>query len=140
MLRAVILMIISEYEIYLEEVFVLRAAKANNEHLHNFMKWYCDKRFRSPDLGKIRAILKSFGGTYDGDFWKVVEQKQPQFKASWDNLMTARHAIVHGVGVVNLTWRDMETAYSNSRIVIGEIVKAIGLTQAEISKLEKSAN
>ncbi len=135
MLRSVILMIVSEYEVYLEKVFAKRAERANDPHLHSFMKKYCDRRFRSPDLGKIREILKWLGGDYDKSFWDVVEQQKPQIKASWESLLTARHAIVHKAGIVNLTWRDLETAYANSQIVIDELVKAVGLTSAEAKNL-----
>jgi len=135
MLRAVVLMIISEYEVYLEKVVAKRAQKGNDPYLHRFMIKFCDRKFRSPDLGKIREILKWLGGDYDKDFWDAVETRQPQIKASWESLMTARHAIVHNAGIVSLTWADVETAYANSQIVIRELAKAIGLTPADVQNL-----
>ena len=137
MLRSIVLMIVSEYEDHLEKVFAKRAEKSNDPHMHQFMIKCCRNKFRSPDLGKIREMLKGFGGEYDQAFWKVLDQEKPQIKASWDSLMIARHAIVHkqGGGGVNLTWRDLETAFANSQLVIDELVKAIGLTTEEVQEL-----
>ncbi len=135
MLRSIVLMIVSEYEVYLEKVIAKRAQKGGDAYLHRFMIKYCDRKFRSPDLGKIRETLKWLGGDYDKDFWNAVEKKQPQIKASWESLITARHAIVHKAGLVSLTWADMETAYANSQIVISELVRAIGLTPVDVQNL-----
>ncbi len=135
MLRSVVLMIVSEYEEHLEKIFAKRAERSNDAHLHHFVRKSCERRFRSPDLTKIRDMLKHLGGDYDKSFWDVLENQNPVIKESWISLMTARHAIVHKAGNVVLSWGDMETAYANSRRVIDELVKAIGLTPEEIKDL-----
>lgn len=137
MLRAIILLIVSEYEEYLEKMFVKRAAKSNDEHIRTYFFNHMDKKFRSPNLGKINDILKWMGGTYLQTFKDRVETNEPRLKVSWDSIVTARHAIVHkeNAGVVNLNWQDMETAYADTKLVVQALADALQLSAGDIQSL-----
>jgi hypothetical protein len=58
-------------------------------------------------------------------------------KASWDSLLTARHAIVHneGGGVVTLAWSDLEECFKNSKLVLQALANALTLTTADIQSI-----
>jgi HEPN superfamily RiboL-PSP-like protein len=136
-LRSVVLLMMSEYEDYIEKVFVKRAAKSNDQHIHRFFVKHMDRRFRNPNLGKINEMLDEMGGTYCQNFRDEVEVNNPQVKASWDSLLTARHAIVHkeNAGVINLTWQDLEHAVIDTRLALKALSYALELTPADLLSL-----
>lgn len=136
-LRSVLLLIMSEYEEYIEKLFVKRAAKTNDQHIHRFFVKWMDRRFRNPNLGKMTEILGDMGGTYCQSFRDEVENQHPQIKASWDSLLTARHAIVHkqNAGIINLTWQDLEKAVIETRLALKALSDALELTPADLLSL-----
>lgn len=93
--RAIVLLMVSEYEEYIEKLFIKRAAKTKDQHIHNFFVKHMDRKFRNPNLGKMNEMLGQMGGAYRQTFQDRVEIKSPHLKASWDSIITARHAIVH---------------------------------------------
>ena len=136
-LRAIVLLMVSEYEEFIEKLFVKRAAKTNDRHIQSFFENHMDKKFRSPNLGKINDMLGQMGGNYRQDFLTRVEVNDPQLKASWDSILTARHAIVHkeNAGVINLSWQDLEAAVMKTRLVLDALADALQLTAADLQNL-----
>src|SRR6266487_1275114 len=85
MIRSVVLLMVSEYEEYIEKLFVKRAEKTNDQHIHRFFIKHMDTKFRSPNLAKINDMLDQMGGTYRDAFRDRVDVNNPQIKASWDS-------------------------------------------------------
>jgi hypothetical protein len=137
LLRSLILLIVSQYEGYIERLFVKRAEKVGDAEIRNLMVEVTDKRFRSPDLGKIHQMLTMLSKGCCDAFRGQIEIKQPQVKAAWDSLITARHAIVHGAnaGAVGLTWTDLESAYTDSARVLQALANSLGLSKKDLSHL-----
>jgi len=137
MVRAVILLMVSEYEEYIEKLFIKRAAKTNDRHIHSFFEKHMDKKFRSPNLGKMNEMLGQMGGTYRKTFQDRVEVINPHLKASWDSIITARHAIVHNenAGVINLGWQDLEDAVTKTGLVLDALADALQLTAIDLLNL-----
>src|SRR6266542_568090 len=126
-LRSTVLLMVSEYEEYIEKLFIKRAARTNDQHIHNFFVKHMDRKFRNPNLGKINEMLGQMGGTYRQAFQDRVEVNNPHVKASWDSILTARHAIAHkeNAGVINLSWQDLENAVTNTRLVLEALADAL---------------
>ena len=137
LLRAMVLLIISHYEQYIEKLFIKRAEKAGDPEIRSMIAKFLGNKFRSPDLGKINDMLKALSMSCHANFQVQIQSKQPQVKASWDSLMTARHAIVHGANgaPISLTWTDLEKDYQQSTRVLQALANALGLTKSDMSRL-----
>src|ERR1035438_3407931 len=77
LLRSLILLIVSQYEGYIEKLFVKRAEKTRDLEIRNFMAEITDKKFRSPDLGKITQMLTMLSKGCCKTFNSQIEVKQP---------------------------------------------------------------
>jgi hypothetical protein len=72
---------VSEYEDYIEKLFIKRAEKTNDKHIHSIFEKYMDTKFRSPDLGKMNQMLGQMGGTYRQTFRDRVEVNNPHLNS-----------------------------------------------------------
>lgn len=137
LLRAMVMLIVSHYEQIVENLFVKRAEKCGDVEIHNLISALADRKFRSPDLGKIKDMLKMLSPSCRGTFHTQIDVNQPQAKAAWESLITARHAIVHkeNQGSVTLTWSDLETAYEESQRVLQALANALGLSKNDLAKM-----
>ena len=115
-LNSLILLIVSELEIIIEKLFYLRAAKCKDEILTNFIKNQMDKKFRSPDLSNVTKILKMFDEKLSESFQKKIHNTTVH--SAWDNLMKARHSVVHRQGNLNLTYEELISSYPKIKGVI----------------------
>lgn len=122
----VILLIVSEYEQLIEDLFVQRAHFCGDSYVINYIKSTVNQKFRSPDLSKITEILGRFGEDYKRTFSKSVSNTESH--AAWDNIMRARHAIVHKKGTLNMTLHELSLAYPKTIHVISELKCTLGLT------------
>jgi hypothetical protein len=119
-----VILIVSEYEEYLESVFIKRAEACGDTHVSNYIKKTLSQKFRSPDLSKITETLKRFDSTYQQSFSKDITNS-PQH-AAWDSLLKARHAVVHKKGSLNLTFRELKANYPLTKKVIESVEFALG--------------
>jgi hypothetical protein len=122
---ALILIIVSEYEDMIERLFGQRAVKCGDNHVSSYVKNTISQKFRSPDLGKITEILSKFGSDYRELFHNNVMNTEAH--AAWDNIMKARHAIVHKKGNLNITFRELLTTYPKTILVINELKTVLGI-------------
>ncbi|WP_334029387.1 HEPN domain-containing protein [Alteromonas sp. P256] len=120
-----VVLIVSEYEDYLESAFVKRAEKCGDECAINFIRTMLSRKFRSPDLRKINDTLKSFDSTLRDVFHTDIKDS-PEM-AAWDSLMKARHAVVHKQGSLNLTFRELKENYAKTKRVIQAVESTLGL-------------
>ena len=82
-------------------------------------------KFRSPDLSKITETLGCFGDDYRQSFSaNIIDTK---YHAAWDNIIRARHAIVHKSGVLNITFDELVSSYPKTKTVISALNSALGL-------------
>ena len=58
LVAGLVVLIVSEYEDYLEAVFSKRADLCGDAHAANYIKKTLSQKFRSPDLSKINETLK----------------------------------------------------------------------------------
>lgn len=125
LVSSIVLLIVSHYENYIAEQFTARAARSGDPEVTNFVKQHTARRFRSPDIGKITTALGEFGPDYREQFSVQVENASAH--ASWDNIMRARHNIVHGGIAAHMTLRELETAYRESHEVLTAMRTSLGL-------------
>ena len=122
---SMVLLIVSEYEQLIEGLFVQRAEQSKDGAVANFVKTTIAQSFRSPDLGKINQTLKKFDQAYSDSFMGTVENTE--FHAAWDNIMTARHAVVHKRGALNLTFLELSKTYPKTKRVLSQLKRALGV-------------
>lgn len=117
--------IVSEYEQLIERIFVERAGMAGDLHILNFIRISVRDSFRSPDLKKINDTLLKFSADKRDAFWSDLENTKAH--AAWDNIMRARHAVVHKRGSLNLTASELKTSYLETKVVLRKLVAVLGI-------------
>jgi len=125
LVSGLVILIVSEYEEYLETVFVKRAEACGDSHATNYIKKTLSQKFRSPDLSKINETLKRFDTTYKQVFLADVENSPNH--AAWDSLLKARHAVVHKKGSLNMTFGELETNYPLTKKIIETVESTLGV-------------
>lgn len=125
LVAGLVVLIVSEYEDYLEFVFSKRADLCGDAHAANYIKKNLSQKFRSPDLSKINETLNRFDGTYKDSFLNSIENSPEH--AAWDSLMKARHAVVHKKGSLNLTFGELCQKYPLTKAVISNIENVLGV-------------
>ena len=118
-------LIVSEYETFIENAFGQRGDRCGDPHVANYVRSQLARRFRSPDLHKINEVLGFFGQDYREMFFRDVENTPEH--AAWDNMIRARHAIVHRQGTMNLTFRELQDSYDRSKAVIAKLLQTLGV-------------
>src|SRR5437868_9274332 len=121
--------IISEFEQRLEAMFALRAKKLGDAPNANFVGKMLDRKFRSPDVGKINEMLRN----HDLAFLTTFDARLAgtRWKTAMDNLMTNRHCYVHKEGIPTMTLLEVEQAYNDAVLLFDALAHAIGLKPAE---------
>ncbi|MGA2070794.1 MAG: HEPN domain-containing protein [Sedimentisphaerales bacterium] len=114
-----VVLIVSEYEERIENTFIKRAEQCGDNAVSTYIRNILAEKFRSPDIGKITETLGRFGGTFKESFSKTVLNTESH--AAWDNIMRARHAVVHKKGTLNLTLRELEGDYPKTKYVISQL-------------------
>jgi|GEM_PF-1141232 len=127
--RSLVMIIVSEYESYIESIFATRIESCKDAGVINIAKKHLDRRFRSPDLKKINEILGLFGETIKDAF--ISSTNIDGINASWDNIMKARHAIVHKQGTLQLSYEDAKSEYFKTKKVISGICEALVSTDVD---------
>jgi len=120
-----VVLIVSEYEELIEGAFVKRAEACGDEAIANYVRSIIARKFRSPDITKITETLAHFGGDYKKSFSEAVLNTEPH--AAWDNIMRARHAVVHKSGALNLTLRELKDSYPKTKKVISVLENVLGV-------------
>ncbi len=126
LVSSIILLIISEYEELIRSIFVTRVAQCGDVEVASFVKEMITQSFRSPDLKRINEMLKKFDPGYRDRFWQKVEQIAGA-NAAWDNIMKARHAVVHKAGPMNLTLLELSKTYPKTKKVVSELKAVLGV-------------
>jgi hypothetical protein len=126
LVAGLIVLIVSEYEEYLESLFFRRAEMCGDTHAANYIKKTLSQKFRSPDLSKINETLNRFDGTYKVSFMDNIVNSPEH--AAWDSLMKARHSVVHKQGNLNLTFRELSQKYPLTKKVITNVETVLGIT------------
>lgn len=126
LVAGLIVLIVSEYEEYLESLFSRRAEMCGDTHAANYIKKTLSQKFRSPDLSKINETLNRFDGTYKASFMDNIVNSPEH--AAWDSLMKARHSVVHKQGNLNLTFRELSQNYPLTKKVITNVETILGVT------------
>lgn len=129
LVAGLVTLIVSEYEELIEGAFVKRAEKCGDAAVVNYVRAMIASKFRSPDIGKITETLGRFGCNYREDFSRLVLNTETH--AAWDNIMRARHAVVHKQGSLNLTFRELEQSYPKTKSIISHLVTVLEIQPVE---------
>jgi hypothetical protein len=136
LVAGLVVLIVSEYEEYLESLFNKRAEICGDPFACNYIKLTLSQSFRSPDLQKIHQTLKKFDESYFACFKQEIENSPNH--AAWDSLMKARHAVVHKKGQLNLTFHELKTNYPLTKDVIRNVESVLGVQSQHTTAMERS--
>lgn len=125
LVRTLVLVVVAEYEVYIEDLFAKRAQKCNDPHIIAFFKSQISQKFRSPDLHKINEILKKLDPAIQIKFSSTITNTESH--TAWDNIMRARHAIVHKAGLLNMTYDELINSYPKTKQVLDELKNTLGI-------------
>lgn len=114
--RTIIMVIVSEYEAYIESAFVRRVELCGDGEVINLGKRSYARTFRSPDLSKINTELSVLNDGLKEQFINTVNTDG--INVAWDNIMKARHAIVHKQGSLQLSFEDVKQEFIKTKKVI----------------------
>ena len=129
----IVVLIVSEYEDLLLNLFSERVDQCRDTHVAGYLKQQIRRNFLNPGLKKLKENLMQCGADYHDSFWGRIENTQ--YETAWANLMNARHSIVHKSGNLQLTWRDLKKNYSESKEVIRALISTLGLQSTNIAGL-----
>ena len=119
--------IVAEFEGASRTAFCERAEQCGDPPVAAFVEKALRRRFWSPELSKLAETLGEFGPAYREAFMRRVENTRAH--ASWDNLIRARHEVVHKRGVPNLTLREVRGSYEEAKTVLLELRSALTLKE-----------
>lgn len=128
LVSSMIVLIISEYEELIRFIFVTRVAQCGDKEVASFVKGLMARRreFTSPKLSTINDALNWFDPAYSKCFRQRVENTA--MSAAWDNIIQARHAVVHKAASINLTLRELSDTYPKTKQVVAELKAVLGVT------------
>lgn len=129
-----ILTIVSEYEDYIESIFIARASRCEDDAVVHYVRYATVRQFRNPTINEIKGHLGRFGDTFRNAFSRQLETESANV-AAWDSLITARHAIVHKEGSLQLTFQELQSRYPDTLTVICCLMGVLGVTDQQISAL-----
>jgi len=124
LVAAMTVLIVSEYEIFIEGLFGERGDRCGDTPVARYLRSHLTRQFRSPDLAKINRALAYFGKDYRDGFF--IDLQNTREHAAWDNLIRARHYVVHREGNMNLTFRELDESYRRTRSVLERLVEVLG--------------
>ena len=125
LVSSLVVLLTSELEQFIELCFCQRADVSGDPEVASYVRNTLSRSFRSPDLGKINRMLGFFSGDYRDRFRLEVENSPSH--AAWDNIMKARHAVVHRQGSMNLTFREFRDAYPMIQDIVDRLLEVLGL-------------
>lgn len=109
------------YESCFKEMFEIRAKKANDQELTNFVNNVMDKNFRNPDYNKILEYLNKLDkkiGT------KLKKKVQLVHSTALDSIVTNKNNIAHGKNST-ITIDDVFGYHKRAMFIFNEIEKLI---------------
>jgi len=126
-----VLEIVSEFEMRIEQMFVIRAKKTKDIPVSNFVGKMLDTKFRRPAIGKIKEFL----GHFDAGMRKCLETAMTgtRIESSMANLLTNRDYYVHKGGNPTLGFQGVKEAYKDAVQLFDCLAKALGLSQADLA-------
>ena len=129
LVSSLVVLLASELEQFIELCFCRRADVSGDPEVTSYVRNTMSRSFRSPDLGKINQTLAFFSRDYRDRFRREVENSPSH--AAWDNIMKARHAVVHRQGSMNLTFREFRDAYPMIQDIVDRLLEVLGLEDTE---------
>jgi hypothetical protein len=126
-----VLEIVSEFEQRIEQMFLLRAKKAGDVPVANFAEKMLGMKFRTPNLGKIKEVLRAFDPAMDTSFDAALAGTQ--CKIALDNLIKNRHYYVHKSGSATMGLTDVQGNYTEAVKLFEALGRALGLSPSEMA-------
>jgi hypothetical protein len=108
-----VVLISGYYEDSVEYLVGVRAGKAGDADVQNFVKECVEKVFRSPKFDNIKDLIGLFNESYKKALEKQVDEKA---RAAIASIVNNRHSISHGKPIA-VTLGDVETFHNGSKPV-----------------------
>ena len=123
--RSIVTLIVSEYEVFIEDIFNERATQCEDTEIINFVNVTISRVFRSPEICKISDNLKKLSDDIKNKFCNKNRDISYIAQNEWDNIMKARHAIVHKSGILQMTYSELKKSYIKSLEIINNLIEVL---------------
>lgn len=111
-------LIVGILEDCIEHLVAMRAKKANDTEVYNYVVKIIGQRFRNPDYNKISDMLLDFSAVYRDTFKSKIAPNGNEADAL-KSLVDNKNSLAHvGTAKLNLTIGDLQGYYHQSMIIL----------------------
>lgn len=132
LVQYLLVLIVSEYESRIKELFGRRCARSVDPRVSAFMNQRGAQLITRFGIGEISGSLRWFGDDYKQHFQNACDGRT---RTAWENIYTNRHLVAHDSGV-QMTFGDLRAIYEESLLVLDAIVAALELRPDEVADLD----
>ncbi|MBI4559935.1 MAG: hypothetical protein HY706_20280 [Candidatus Hydrogenedentes bacterium] len=123
--RYLLVLIYAEYEKRLGDLLNKRIQACKDEHIATFAKYARQRIFRGITIADLSEILGRLGRDYKEQFARRV--RGSTVNTAYSAIVSNRHKVAHGDGVVPLTLDDLHSYFKQSLTVLTAFQEALGL-------------
>ena len=116
--RHLLVFVCAVFEEQIEAIVIQRLARSPDPHVESFAKSALDAVFRSTKTSEIAGLLNRFGADYKEQFQSRVRDTRAE--VYFNNIVTGRHAIVHGTGS-NVTFGELVEFYGEAHTILDAV-------------------
>jgi hypothetical protein len=127
-----IVIISAEYECAIEAMINMRAARTGDSHIMSFVEMAASKIIRSVEVDQLTGFLGHFDVQCKEAF--KADQAKQAAQAQYGNIIINRHNVAHATGT-NMTFKELEAAYAESKKILDCFGKCLGLRPDEMDEL-----
>jgi hypothetical protein len=131
-----LLRIAAEFEMCLEKICEVRAAKASDQHLVNVIRKWANRQTNCMKLSDLTGTVGAFGDDCKDSFKEF--RNDPANNAAilaWDAIQSHRINVAH-LMPANLSLADFEQCYADAQAILVALASSLSLTPTEISGLK----
>ena len=116
MAKFLVVFIAGIYEECVETIINEMVKKIASPEISNFIESTLDTRFRNPDMGNIKGLLKKFNSAW----YDTIDAMPKDQKDALDSIYTNKNGLSHG-SAITITLIDVLDYYNKSRVIIEKI-------------------
>jgi hypothetical protein len=125
--------IVAEYETRIAILVQRRCSRMSDPHVKRFVQRSAKDAAKHFNIGDLAGILRRFGDDYKQAFQSSVGNTAAH--VAWDNIYNNRQAVAHGGGA-QMSFGDLTKNYTESLVVLDELITALCLRPHEIRDLK----
>ena len=123
--RYLIILTSAYFEELLEDAFIARAKKTNDNFIISYFENDIPNKLKSVGISKLSEFIKKFGEPYVARFYDQITKALSKEVTSYGNIIKSRHLVAHETTAPQMTFREFVCAYHDSQKVINTIASIL---------------